>query len=285
MNRKKFEKSKSLLGEETVETPLQVQQDALWTLENLGVGCKQPVTQGAFHKNNLPGSQSMTRIEVKPTLETSELARLFGGKKSRRFSHNVKMKVKKLKVVFSELMNPFLYYQRNKIEMASKDLVHLGGGLSLRSRELSKSMENCEAIVCFIATVGNKVESQIKRLMEENRLSEAYILDAMGSVAVENMVEKFHRRMMTKYEIEGKGVTLRFSPGYCDWPLSDQKKLFSLFDLFHLKVKLTDSCLMLPRKSISGVFGVIPSHVSLPVRSYNPCSECEQRDCIARRSY
>ena len=284
MNRKEFEKSKSVLGEEPVEMPLQVHQDALWILETLGVGCKQPVTQGAFHKNNLPGSQSMTRIELKPTLETSELARLFGGKKPRRFSHNVKMKVEKLKVMFSELLKPLLYYRRNKIEMAGKDSVHLSGGLSFRSRKLSKSMENCEAIVCFIATLGNKVESQTKRLMEENRLSEAYILDAMGSVAVENMVETFHRRMMTKYEMEGKGVTLRFSPGYCDWPLSDQKKLFSVFDLFHLKVKLTDSCLMLPRKSISGVFGVIPSYLSLPVRSYNPCSECEERDCVARRS-
>jgi hypothetical protein len=284
MNKEQEKRSQSLLGEKTVEMLPRVHQDALWILENLGVGCKQRVTQGAFHKNNLPGSQSMTRIEVKPTLETRELARLFGGKKSRRFSNNVKRKVEKLKVIFSELLKPLLYYRRNKIEMASKDSVHLGGGLSLRSRKLSKSMENCEEIVCFIATVGNKVESQTKRLMEENRLSEAYILDAMGSVAVENMVETFHRRMMTKYETEGKGVTLRFSPGYCDWPLSDQKNLFSLFDLFHLKVKLTDSCLMLPRKSISGVFGVIPSYVSLPVRSYNPCSECEERDCIARRS-
>ncbi|MGD9034273.1 MAG: vitamin B12 dependent-methionine synthase activation domain-containing protein [Desulfobacteraceae bacterium] len=284
MNKEQEKRSRSLLREETIEMLPQVHQDALWLLEDLGVGCKQPMTQGGFHKNNLPGSRSMTRIEVKPTLETSELARLFGGKKSPRFSHNVKMKVEKLKVKLSELLKPLLYYRRDKIEMASRDFVHLSGGLSLRSRKLSKSMENCEEIVCFIATVGNKVESQTKRLMEENRLSEAYILDAMGSVAVENMVEKFHRRMMSKYEMEGKGVTLPFSPGYCDWPLSDQKKLFSVFDLFHLKVKLTDSCLMLPRKSISGVFGVIPSCVSLPVRSYNPCSECEKRDCIVRRS-
>ena len=109
-------------------------------------------------------------------------------------------------------------------------------------------------------------------------------MDAMGSVAVENMVEKFHQCMRIKYTAEGKKATLRFSPGYCDWPLTDQKKLFSFFDSFQLNVKLTDSCLMQPRKSISGVFGVISPDMSLPAHPYNPCSECERFDCIARRS-
>ena len=42
------EKSKSLLGEDTVDMLIKVHQDALWILENLGVGCKQPEIQEAF---------------------------------------------------------------------------------------------------------------------------------------------------------------------------------------------------------------------------------------------
>jgi trimethylamine--corrinoid protein Co-methyltransferase len=55
VNREQFEKSKSLLGEETVEMLLQVHQDALWILENLGVGCKQPQIQEAFRKFEADG--------------------------------------------------------------------------------------------------------------------------------------------------------------------------------------------------------------------------------------
>ncbi|SPD76460.1 conserved hypothetical protein [uncultured Desulfobacterium sp.] len=48
MNQEQVERSKSLLGKETVEMLLQVHQDALWMLENLGVGCKHPEMQAAF---------------------------------------------------------------------------------------------------------------------------------------------------------------------------------------------------------------------------------------------
>ncbi len=48
MNQDQVEQSKALLGKEAVEMLLQVHQDALWILENLGVGCKQPEIMEAF---------------------------------------------------------------------------------------------------------------------------------------------------------------------------------------------------------------------------------------------
>ncbi|MBW2169245.1 MAG: trimethylamine--corrinoid methyltransferase, partial [Deltaproteobacteria bacterium] len=50
MNKEQVEKTKSLLGEDTVEMLLQVHQDSLWILENLGVGCKQTEIQDTFQK-------------------------------------------------------------------------------------------------------------------------------------------------------------------------------------------------------------------------------------------
>jgi trimethylamine:corrinoid methyltransferase-like protein len=55
VNRQQIEKSKSLLGQNTVEMLLQVHQDALWMLENLGVGCKQPDIQEVFRKFEADG--------------------------------------------------------------------------------------------------------------------------------------------------------------------------------------------------------------------------------------
>lgn len=48
VNKEQIEKSNSLLGEDTVNMLIQVHEDALWILENLGVGCKQPEIQKAF---------------------------------------------------------------------------------------------------------------------------------------------------------------------------------------------------------------------------------------------
>jgi trimethylamine:corrinoid methyltransferase-like protein len=43
-------RSKALLGEETVDMLHQVHQDAMWILENLGVGCKEPTILSTFRK-------------------------------------------------------------------------------------------------------------------------------------------------------------------------------------------------------------------------------------------
>ena len=50
MNKEQVERSKSLLGDDTVEMLFQVHKDALWILENLGVGCKEPEIQGVFRQ-------------------------------------------------------------------------------------------------------------------------------------------------------------------------------------------------------------------------------------------
>jgi len=50
MKTEQVERSKALLGRETVEMLQQVHLDALWILENLGVGCKEPRILEAFKK-------------------------------------------------------------------------------------------------------------------------------------------------------------------------------------------------------------------------------------------
>ena len=50
MNTEQLETSKSLLGQQTVDMLLQVHQDSLWMLENMGVGCSQPDMLAAFRR-------------------------------------------------------------------------------------------------------------------------------------------------------------------------------------------------------------------------------------------
>ena len=56
MNTEQVKKSKSVLGQDIVEMLLQVNKDALWILENLGVGCKQPEIQKAFQRFEADGT-------------------------------------------------------------------------------------------------------------------------------------------------------------------------------------------------------------------------------------
>lgn len=55
MNQERINQSMRVLGTSTVEMLMQVHKDAFWTLENLGVGCKQPEMQEAFRKFEADG--------------------------------------------------------------------------------------------------------------------------------------------------------------------------------------------------------------------------------------
>jgi len=221
---------------------------------------------------------------INPTLEAHELSRLFGGAGRQGFSRSLNTKVERYKVALTTLVEPRLHYRIEKIDNVGRGFVSIEGGTTFKSRKLSQALKRSDEIVCFVASVGSAIEDKIVGLMATKRLSEAYILDAMGSVAVENMVKQFQQRMEAKFAGESKSTTLRFSPGYCDWPLTDQNKLFGLFGSESTGVDLLDSCLMQPRKSISGVFGLfytVNPHVFPP---YNPCRDCKKTDCIARRT-
>lgn len=223
-------------------------------------------------------------MEVIPTIDKNELAKFFGGDEFGNVSRSTCMKIEKLETVFNKLIDPSLYYQNIEIGSVKKGRVLLEEGPEFNSPKLSKTLKDCEEIVCYIATLGDGIEGEIQQLMDQKRLAEAYILDAMASVATDNIVTTFHRQMQNNYENKGRQVTLCFSPGYCDWPITDQKKLFNMFDSNELDVELTDSCFMQPRKSISGVFGITPSDSNPKEQSYNPCLECDRQDCSARRN-
>jgi hypothetical protein len=216
-------------------------------------------------------------------IEKDGLAQLLGGDKFSHISRSTRSKIERLASEFQDLVDPSLFHQHTEIRSVQEDIVQLEEGPSLKSSKLSKTLQHCNKVVSFIATSGKAVDNEIKRLMDEKQLSEAYILDAMASIATDNMVGTFHQQMKDEYKEQDKQVTLCFSPGYCDWPITDQKKLFGMFEQSDLNVELTDSCFMKPRKSISGIFGITPPGADPSAQTYNPCSECNRRDCSARR--
>ena len=223
-------------------------------------------------------------MEIEPTIEKNALAKLLGSDEFSKIPRSTRSKINKMKPAFEKFIEPNLCYRSMGIDSVDKGAVLLEKGHEFKSTKLSKTLKNCDEIICYIGTLGDGVEDEIQRLMKEKHLAEAYILDAMASVAADNLVGTFHQYMKEVYKKQSKHVTLCFSPGYCDWPITDQKKLFDLFDSNELEVELTDSCFMKPRKSISGVFGITPPDSNPKEKSYNPCSVCNRQTCSARRT-
>lgn len=83
-------------------------------------------------------------------------------------------------------------------------------------------------------------------------------------------------------EKRGWKHTNRYSPGYCGWHVSEQQKLFSLFPVASpCGIQLTDSSLMIPIKSVSGIIGV-GSHVR---KLEYTCGLCTYEIVFAENSF
>lgn len=143
---------------------------------------------------------------------------------------------------------------------------------------LFNEIKDSEKIAFFLCTAGPDISNASKHLMDEKDLLSGYVLDVIGSIAVEKAMDNIQEQFGNAMKASGYKITNRYSPGYCGWKTSEQFMLFRIFPENFCGVRLTDSALMNPIKSISGVIG-IGSHVEY--HEYH-CDLCDAVNCIYR---
>lgn len=136
-----------------------------------------------------------------------------------------------------------------------------------------------DSVVFFACTAGNEIGKRSRQAMKEGDLLEGYIFDVIGSEAVEAVADLMQDDLQAGLAVSGRKITNRFSPGYCGWNVSEQHKLFGLIPNNHCGIRLTDSALMEPIKSVSGIIGMGYNVKRVPYT----CNLCELKDCIYRK--
>jgi len=154
------------------------------------------------------------------------------------------------------------------------DEMHLDTGAQIKGY-----MKGAEYLALFVCTAGTVFTDLIGSYNREGNFLEAFIVDAIGSLTVEKAMDRIQADLESKMQAEGLQISNRYSPGYCEWPVSGQRELFDQMGDFPVPVSLTESCLMLPIKSVSGIIGV-GAHIRR--RDYS-CQICKNKNCIYRK--
>ena len=179
------------------------------------------------------------------------------------------------------LINPSYTYTIKDVEWARGSISFVEDSIIFKSRVIARLLENCSQVAMFLVTIGEYLEETAYRLARDGRMLQATVLDAIGSDAVEKLAEFVQDRIREIANTEGLVTSQRFSPGYCDWNIGQQRMLFWALRGSTLGIRLTGECLMVPQKSISGIIGIGPS--SDNIENYNPCKTCGKHDCSGRR--
>lgn len=145
---------------------------------------------------------------------------------------------------------------------------------------ITSQLRGSEAYAFFVATSGMEFERLQRQLEEEGDMVRVFIADAMGSVIAEKTADIMERWLQVFIKGKGWKHTNRFSPGYCGWHVSEQQMLFSMLpEKDPCGVRLTDSSLMVPIKSVSGVTGLGREVKKLEYT----CGLCNYAKCYKRR--
>jgi len=141
-----------------------------------------------------------------------------------------------------------------------------------------KQVKSSEKIAVFACTAGHEISDWSKKLMAEGDLAMGYIVDVVGSEVVETAVDKIQFMLSEQMTAAGLKISNRFSPGYCSWNVSEQHKLFSLLPDNFCSIKLSNTALMYPIKSVSGIIGI---GKNISFNSYT-CKTCDMQNCLYR---
>ena len=181
----------------------------------------------------------------------------------------------------TQLIEPSCSYSIRDIARVQGSSILIENSIVFEGQIISRLLEQCEKVAVFLVTIGDRLEEMVCQLSDDGFIVEAYALDAIGSSAVEKLAECVQDRIGEAASARGLCISRRFSPGYCDWDMSQQEMVFRAMDGDRLGVQLSQEFLMTPQKSISGIIGIGSCNGN--VEDYNPCRTCDRVHCLGRR--
>jgi hypothetical protein len=148
-------------------------------------------------------------------------------------------------------------FSRLSIIKRDEESVELENGAVLKSRSLSKLLQNSMDVVLMAATVGKDIVDRIHDEVENNDAAFGLILDAVASETADSALDWMVDFINKLIRREGKKLTkMRYSPGYGDLPLTNQKIIFDILNLERLGLRITERFMLVPEKSVIAIAGV-----------------------------
>ena len=155
------------------------------------------------------------------------------------------------------------------------------GGLLLGGKDIALHLTGCRQAVLLAATLSAPVDSLIRRA-ESSDMMQALMYDAVAGAAIEAVCNSLEEEL--KRTLDFPYFTARFSAGYGDFPLGQQKDLIAMLDAPRkIGLTVTPHNTLLPMKSVTAIIGLSHQPVK-DARRYccgKSCAECPNRSgCV-----
>jgi hypothetical protein len=161
----------------------------------------------------------------------------------------------------------------------------IAGPLPLRlAGAVARHLAGAAEVAVLAVTIGGALEEEAQRLFVAGEYTAGLLLDAAGTTAVEAAADAADAFIADQAARRGLSARSRFSPGYGDWAVTDQPLVTALADACAIGLKVTASCMLVPRKSVTAVIGLAPAGRDPDDTACRQgCAGCPQSNCPARK--
>ncbi|MFY9505514.1 MAG: hypothetical protein WAP98_01435 [Caldicoprobacterales bacterium] len=148
-------------------------------------------------------------------------------------------------------------YGRYEIKSHEENGIRIFDDIFLESKSLSKLLQNSLEVVFMATTAGSSIIERIQQEIKNENGDFALILDSLASQIVDAGLDFMVEFINKEIRREGKKLTQkRYSPGYGDLLLTNQKIIYDILNLKKLRIELTESYMLVPEKSVIAIAGI-----------------------------
>jgi len=186
-------------------------------------------------------------------------------------------KIKQCIKTTREIINPRFIFRKYKIKKLKlseeKSEVYLeGSNLTLQSDDIYNLLLECDECILMSATLGLEIEREIRKLTYTD-LTKGIIIDACATTAIEEVCDIVQDNIAKKLLKEDKYITYRYSPGYGDLSIEKNVDINNLLNSQkEIGLTVTNSGIMIPRKSVVALIGVSRKGTTNTKKSCENCS-------------
>ena len=183
--------------------------------------------------------------------------------------------VNELFIAAKEIVKPKVLYKEAYVEEISERNIRING-ITFESDVVAANLKNVHRVFAYVCTCGKEVDDWSRK---ENDYFVTLWLDMIKEMFLHEATMYFIEQIKNIFNFK-KLFTINPGSGNIDnWPISQQVQLFDLIGNVEdeIGVKLTDSFLMIPIKSTSGL--LYPSDTE-----FVNCSLCGRDNCPRRRA-
>jgi hypothetical protein len=179
-----------------------------------------------------------------------------------------------------ELVAPaFVYSIHEVVGLLEGESVKLHNGLTFPV-PAGEWDHGAKALAFCVCTVGARLEESERNLMSAGDALGGLFLHAAGIAFLETLSSWAYETVQEQARKRLLHTGCRWAPGCGGLDLSCQRRLFHLVDASSIGVRLNESGLMIPAKSVSFVTKLTTS--SVPRGSPNKCESCALPHCAYR---